>query len=43
VLIIASYAAYNELEASQHEPRLIYVDEHNRIKRIGSTIPAQAA
>jgi len=43
VLIIATYATYPELEAAQHEPRLVYVDEKNRIKRIGATIPAQAA
>jgi aspartate 1-decarboxylase len=43
VLIIASYAVYAEMEAAQHEPRLIYVDEKNRIKRVGATIPAQAA
>lgn len=43
VLIIASYAAYNEIELAQFEPRLVYVDEHNRIKRVGSEIPAQAA
>jgi aspartate 1-decarboxylase len=43
VLIIASYAVYTEMELSQYVPKLVYVDEHNRIKRIGATIPAQAA
>jgi len=43
VLIIASFAVYTELEAAQYEPRLVYVDEKNRIKRIGATIPAQVA
>lgn len=43
VLIIASFAAYSEIEAAQHQPKLVYVDEKNRIKRIGTTIPAQAA
>jgi len=43
VLIIATYAVYMEMEAAQHEPKLVYVDEKNRIKRIGATIPAQAA
>jgi aspartate 1-decarboxylase len=43
VLIIATYAIYAEMEAAQHVPKLIYVDEKNRIKRIGETIPAQAA
>ncbi|MFZ5483667.1 MAG: aspartate 1-decarboxylase [Pseudomonadota bacterium] len=43
LLIIASYAGYGELELSKYEPRLVYVDDKNRIKRIGSEIPAQAA
>jgi len=43
VLIIASYATYAEMELASYEPKLVYVDDHNRIKRIGSTIPAQAA
>ncbi|MCP5279594.1 MAG: aspartate 1-decarboxylase [Thiobacillus sp.] len=43
VLIIASFAVYSEMEAAQFEPKLIYVDEKNRIKRVGATIPAQAA
>ena len=43
VLIIASFAVYSEMEAAQYEPKLIYVDDKNRIKRIGATIPAQAA
>ncbi|PJF45712.1 MAG: aspartate 1-decarboxylase [Candidatus Thermofonsia Clade 3 bacterium] len=43
VLIIASYAAYGEVEMSTYAPRLIYVDGANRIVRVGSAIPAQAA
>ncbi|NWG86075.1 MAG: aspartate 1-decarboxylase [Hydrogenophilaceae bacterium] len=43
VLIIATYATYNEVELNAYQPRLVYVDEHNRIKRIGNEIPAQAA
>lgn len=43
VLIIASYATYSEMELAQFEPKLVYVDEKNRIKRIGGEIPAQAA
>ena len=31
------------MEGAQYEPKLVYVDEKNRIKRIGATIPAQAA
>lgn len=43
VLIIASYATYNEVELNAYQPKLVYVDERNRIARIGSQIPAQAA
>jgi aspartate 1-decarboxylase len=43
VLIIASYAVYNEVELNAYQPRLVYVDEKNHIKRIGAHIPAQAA
>lgn len=43
VLIIASYAVYNEVELNAYAPRLVYVDGANRIVRIGDRIPAQAA
>ena len=43
VLIIATYATYNEVELNAYQPRLVYVDGHNRIQRIGSEIAAQAA
>jgi aspartate 1-decarboxylase len=43
ILIIASYANYAEMEMAHYEPKLVYVDGHNRIKRIGAEIPAQAA
>lgn len=43
VLIIATYATYNEVELNAYQPRLVYVDDRNRIARIGSQIPAQAA
>ncbi len=43
VLIIASYATCNEVELNAYQPKLVYVDERNRIARIGSQIPAQAA
>lgn len=43
LLIIASYANYSEIELTAYRPRLIYVDAHNRIERIGHHIPAQAA
>ena len=43
VLIIATYATFNEIELANFEPKLVYVDDKNRIKRIGAHIPAQAA
>ncbi len=42
ILIIATYAQYTEEELRTFEPRLIYVDAHNRIKRQGYTIPLQS-
>lgn len=43
ILIIATFSIYNEVELAKHEPTLVYVDSQNRIARIGSKIPAQAA
>jgi aspartate 1-decarboxylase len=43
LLIVATYASYTEIELAKYQPKLVYVDERNRIKRIGSEIPAQAA
>lgn len=33
-VIIANFASYSEAEAAAHRPRLIFVDERNRAKRI---------
>ena len=43
LLIIASFASYNELELNKYEPELIYADAQNRIARRGHQIPVQAA
>jgi len=43
ILIIATFAVYNEVELARHEPELIYVDSQNRIVRRGHKIPVQAA
>src|SRR5512139_4316250 len=32
ILIIATYAVYNELELEKYKPELVYVDAMNRIK-----------
>ena len=43
LLIIATYSTYTEVELNAYQPKLVYVDEKNRIKGIGNAIPAQAA
>ncbi|MEQ1767866.1 MAG: aspartate 1-decarboxylase [Methylotenera sp.] len=43
IMIIASYANYNELELQKFSPQLVYVDEQNRIQSQRNAIPAQAA
>ena len=43
IIIIATYAMYNELELQKFQPQLVYVDADNRIARMGHEIPVQAA
>ena len=43
ILIIASYAMYNELELQKYHPQLVYVDEYNRIVAQRDRIAVQAA
>ncbi len=43
LLIVASYATCTEAEAATHRPRLVYVDENNRIKSTRSDFPVQKA
>jgi aspartate 1-decarboxylase len=43
ILIIATYAAYSELELQKYHPKLVYVDERNRIVARRDNIPVQAA
>jgi aspartate 1-decarboxylase len=43
IVIIATYAVYNELELARYVPELVYVDEHNRISETRQAIPVQAA
>lgn len=42
LLIIATYATYNEIELQKFEPDLVYVDARNRIMNRKHCIPAQA-
>lgn len=43
LLIIASFALYDQAELTKHTPALIYVDGKNRIVRTGHAIAVQAA
>ncbi|MBF0131888.1 MAG: aspartate 1-decarboxylase [Magnetococcales bacterium] len=43
IMIIAAFVHMSEAQADRFEPKLIYVDNNNRIVRIGHTVPAQAA
>lgn len=43
LLIIATFASYNEIELQKFEPDLVYVDARNRIMNRKHCIPAQAA
>ena len=43
LLIIATFAMYNEIELQKFAPDLVYVDAKNRITNQSSKIPAQAA
>mgnify|MGYP000480488550 CR=1 FL=1 len=43
ILIIASYALYNEIELQKYAPQLVYVDERNCIIDSRNHIPVQAA
>ena len=41
IIIIASYANYNELELEKYTPQLVYVDAKNRITHEKREIPPQ--
>jgi aspartate 1-decarboxylase len=43
ILIIATYAVYNEIELEKYKPDLVYVDAMNRIKDRRHDIPLQVA
>ncbi|HUG98334.1 MAG TPA: aspartate 1-decarboxylase [Gammaproteobacteria bacterium] len=42
-IIICAYGAMSQQEALLHKPRLVYLDEDNRVTRTGNAIPVQAA
>ncbi|WP_026240548.1 aspartate 1-decarboxylase [Thiobacillus thioparus] len=43
LIIIATFASYNELELARYAPELVYVDADNRIMDTRQAIPVQAA
>jgi aspartate 1-decarboxylase len=43
LIIVATYAVYNELELARYAPELVYVDAANRIVDTRREIPVQAA
>jgi len=43
IVIIASFAIYNEIELNKYSPQLVYVDDNNRIQSQRNAIPVQAA
>ncbi|BAU48677.1 aspartate decarboxylase [Sulfurifustis variabilis] len=43
IVIICAYAEVEERELSTFEPRLVYVDAHNRITHTRNAIPVQVA
>ena len=42
-LIICAYTGMDEAQARVFKPRLVYLDETNRVVRTANTIPVQAA
>jgi len=43
IIIICAYCQLNAAEAMNHKPRLIYLNEHNKVVRTSNAIPVQAA
>ena len=42
-VIICAYVQMNAAEAVNHQPKLVYLDEHNNITHTRNTIPVQVA
>jgi len=40
-VIIAAYAQFNDEQIANHQPRLVYLDQNNRVERTTNTIPMQ--
>lgn len=42
-VIIATYGQYSEAELANYQPKLVYLDEHNKVERTSNTIAMQVA
>ncbi|MFQ3592535.1 MAG: aspartate 1-decarboxylase [Gemmataceae bacterium] len=42
IVIIATFTNLSDLEARTHQPRIVLMDEHNRIKKVAPEIPGPA-
>jgi aspartate 1-decarboxylase len=42
-VIIATYGHFTEVEMLNHKPKLVYLNEHNKVERTSNTIPMQVA
>lgn len=40
-IIIATYGQFNEQEAANHKPKLVYLNQDNSVERTSNTIPVQ--
>ncbi|MDO3383288.1 aspartate 1-decarboxylase [Gilvimarinus algae] len=40
-VIIGAYGQYTEEQLKSYKPRLVYLDEHNKVERTTNTIPMQ--
>ena len=43
IIIICAYTGLTSQELESYEPKLVYLEEGNRVTRVGNTIPTQAA
>ncbi len=42
VIIVATFADFDDAEARTHRPRVVFVDERNRVSRHGDEVPGPA-
>lgn len=43
IMIICTYVILDEKEVAGFKPKLVYVDDNNKLERVGQSIPVQAA